>query len=61
MADRALSYLRGQTPQALLTYDGLSDRLRAVEIPARADCPLCGLAPQILDLDESRYERGLAA
>ena len=56
MADLALRVLSGD-PSAfgwVHTYDGKRDVMRAVEVPARADCPLCGRRT-ITNLEESRY------
>ncbi len=57
MADLALDLVSGQHDRtgAIFTYDGLSDRLRSVDVSARAGCPLCGRAPAIFDVHESRY------
>jgi molybdopterin/thiamine biosynthesis adenylyltransferase len=59
MADLCLDLLAGRTDRlgVMHTYDGRSDRLRAVPIAPRAGCVLCGQAPAILDIDESRYMR----
>jgi adenylyltransferase/sulfurtransferase len=40
------------------TYDGRRDRLRAVNVAARASCPLCGASPSLLDIDAERYVFG---
>lgn len=40
----------------LYTFDAAIDRLRAVPVRARADCPLCGDKPSLVTIDESRYE-----
>jgi adenylyltransferase/sulfurtransferase len=55
-ADRAIALLEGDTSVlgSITTYDGRSDRLRVVRVPARADCPLCGSC-QIANLDPHRY------
>ncbi len=57
MADLALSVLTGDADRfgRIYTFDGKSDRLRAVEVSPRADCALCGREPRIGDIDESRY------
>lgn len=57
MADLALRVLSGDASAFgwLYTYDGLKDRLRQVQAAPRTDCPLCGDAPTIADLVESRY------
>ena len=59
-ADLVLRILRGATggesPYGfILTYDGLTDRLRRVGVRPRPDCPLCGAEPTLIELDESRY------
>jgi molybdopterin/thiamine biosynthesis adenylyltransferase len=57
LADLALRVLAGSTSAfgRVTSYDGKRDRLREVELVARADCPLCGERPSIADTDESRY------
>ncbi len=62
MAELALRWLQGDTSAAghVWTYDGSSDRLRQVMVAPRADCPLCGHQPSILDIRESRYLDPLA-
>lgn len=57
MADLALRMLSGDESAAGLvhTYNGLSDRLRSVEVSARDGCPLCGPLRTIFDIDEGRY------
>ena len=61
MADLALRLLTaGESAAApefgrIYTYDGKRDRLRAVDVAARAGCPLCGDQPSIGDTQESRY------
>ena len=57
MADLALRVLSGDASSfgSLYTYDGQNDRLRQVAAAARADCPLCGATPSVLDIRESRY------
>lgn len=56
-ADRALALLRGDESAAgaVITYDGLTDRLRRVPVAPRAACPLCGPARSIRFIDASRY------
>jgi molybdopterin/thiamine biosynthesis adenylyltransferase len=60
MADLALRYLAGDRTACnkIHTYDGRNDRLRAVEVGPRPDCPLCGQST-IQTLDESMYTVGL--
>ncbi len=56
MVDFALSVLAGPAPFGnLARYDGWRDQLRITAIGARADCALCGAAPSIVELSESRY------
>jgi adenylyltransferase/sulfurtransferase len=57
MADFALRALTGHdVPQGLLmTYSALSDRLREVELAVNPRCSLCGPAPSIVQIDETRY------
>lgn len=57
MADLALRVLSSDDGAAgvIHTFDGYADRLRAVPVPPRAACPLCGAEPRIFDTDESRY------
>jgi molybdopterin/thiamine biosynthesis adenylyltransferase len=56
LADLAVRYLLDDDPTgAIYTYDGKRDRLRAVQVPVREDCALCGSRPTITDLDENRY------
>jgi adenylyltransferase/sulfurtransferase len=56
-ADLALRLLAADASVAgrLISYDGLSDRLREVSIPPRDGCSLCGLERSIGDIEESRY------
>lgn len=62
MADLALDVLAGSPRFGLLfSYDGLEDRLRAVEVHARATCPLCGSIARISEIDESSYIRAACA
>jgi len=57
LADLTLRALAGDATafDALYTYDGQADRLRQVKPAPRPDCPLCGVSPSILDIEESRY------
>jgi molybdopterin/thiamine biosynthesis adenylyltransferase len=57
MADLALDCLLGHGDRMglLHTYDGHRDRLRAVPVHARRDCPLCGVAPTLRSLHEEQY------
>jgi adenylyltransferase/sulfurtransferase len=57
MADLALRILAGDGSAygQIHTIDGLGDRLRRVPVAARPGCALCGSAPSISDLAESRY------
>jgi molybdopterin/thiamine biosynthesis adenylyltransferase len=43
------------------TFDGRTDELRLVPFPRRDDCLLCGRAPTIIDLVETRYTGGQPA
>jgi len=62
MADLALCIAAGRSPFGWVhTYDGLSDRLRSVEVPPRKDCPLCGQARGIFEIDETRYTGAICA
>jgi adenylyltransferase/sulfurtransferase len=56
-ADRALRLAGGDRSATghIVTYDGLTDRLREVAVARRADCPLCGDRPTIGAIDVSRY------
>ena len=62
MADLAVDVLLG-TPRfgVLFSYDGLEDRLRAVDVHARDTCPLCGSIARISEIDESSYIRAACA
>ena len=40
------------------TFDGRTDELRLLPVARRGDCLLCGNAPTILDLVETRYTGG---
>ena len=55
-ADRALRLLAGDTTAAsvMVTFDGLRDRLRAIPIPPRRTCPLCGERRTIRVMDAPR-------
>lgn len=57
MADLALSCLLGSCDRqgSIFAYDGKLDRLRRVAVTGRSDCPLCGIRPSIVDIDEARY------
>jgi adenylyltransferase/sulfurtransferase len=56
MAEQALRVVAGISSSGTLhDYDGKTDRLRMISLSARADCPLCGDQPTILDLEEARY------
>ena len=57
MADLALRLLSSDVSATGIvhTYDGLSDRLRSVEVTARPDCALCSQGRTIFDIDEARY------
>jgi molybdopterin/thiamine biosynthesis adenylyltransferase len=62
MAELALRVLSGRAPYAQLwTLDGKTDKLRQIPVHARRDCPLCGSAASIRDIDESRYLSGPCA
>jgi hypothetical protein len=57
MADLALRILTEDSTAygRIYTYDGTSDRLRAVDVTPRAGCPLCSEQRTIFDIQESRY------
>jgi hypothetical protein len=57
-AARALRILAGDASAfgAVVTYDGLRDRLREVPVSRRPACPLCGERRAIRALDAQRYE-----
>jgi molybdopterin/thiamine biosynthesis adenylyltransferase len=57
MADRALSVLLGEPSVfgTLVSYDGKSDRARAISVSARDECTLCGTQRTIHDLSYDRY------
>lgn len=40
---------------SIVTLDGRANRLRRVEVPARADCALCSSRATISEIDETRY------
>jgi adenylyltransferase/sulfurtransferase len=63
MADLALRIATGRAGVAgrVHTYDGLTDRLRAVEVAPRGDCPLCGTSRSIFGIDETRYTGAICA
>jgi adenylyltransferase/sulfurtransferase len=62
MADLALRVVAAEPCYGLVhTYDGLTDRLRSVEVAPRNECPLCGEARSILDIDETRYTGAVCA
>jgi molybdopterin/thiamine biosynthesis adenylyltransferase len=63
MADLVLRIAAGRDGAAgrVHTYDGLTDRLRAVEVAPRRDCPLCGPSRSIFDIDETRYTGAICA
>ena len=56
-ADRALRVLAGDTSVYgnIVTYEGLSDRLREVSVALRGDCELCGRDPNIVRIELGRY------
>jgi adenylyltransferase/sulfurtransferase len=59
-AEMALSAALGETRLSgrVATFDGLSDELRLLPVARREDCVLCGRAPSIVDLVETRYTGG---
>jgi len=63
MADLALRVLLGRPGATgrLFAYDGLTDRLRAVEVAPRASCALCGPRRSIFDIEETRYTAAVCA
>jgi molybdopterin/thiamine biosynthesis adenylyltransferase len=56
-ADRALRILAGDDSAFghIVTFDGRRDELRAIPVRPRRDCPSCGEARTITDLDPNRY------
>ncbi len=56
-ADLALRILADAEPPfgLLHAYDGKTDRLRQVEVAARAACPLCGPRHEIVEVIKERY------
>jgi molybdopterin/thiamine biosynthesis adenylyltransferase len=61
-ADRALRLLEGDASVggSIVTYDGLSDRLRSIPVRPRTPCALCGEARDIVAIDPERYTGGAA-
>jgi adenylyltransferase/sulfurtransferase len=59
-AEMAIAAALGETRLLgrIATFDGRSDELRLLTVPRRLDCELCGRAPTIVDLAESRYTGG---
>jgi molybdopterin/thiamine biosynthesis adenylyltransferase len=59
-AEMALSAALGEARLTgrVATFDGLSDELRLLPVARRNDCVLCGHAPTIVDLVETRYTGG---
>jgi molybdopterin/thiamine biosynthesis adenylyltransferase len=57
MADRALSVLLGDRAVfgSIVSYDGKTDRARAVSVAARAHCALCGPERNIDSISYARY------
>jgi molybdopterin/thiamine biosynthesis adenylyltransferase len=56
MAELGLRTLSaGGASNQLWTLDGKTDTLRKVSVQARPGCPLCGSAPSIHEIEESRY------
>ncbi len=57
-ADRALRVLAGDggVYGSIVTFDGRRDLVRAVAVRARPNCPLCGEARTVRDLDPRRYQ-----
>ena len=56
-ADRAIRILDGDRTAVgtIVTYDGLTDRLREIEVHPRANCALCGAEATIGTIDARRY------
>lgn len=62
MAELGLRTLSaGGACNQLWTLDGKTDTLRQVPVAARAGCALCGSAPSIHEIEESRYLAGASA
>lgn len=63
LADLALSVLSRDVLVfgRIHTYDGLADRLRAVDVAPRPGCALCGPARSIFDIEETRYTGAICA
>ena len=56
MAVHVLRALLSQPFAGLVhTFEGKTGRVRAVSVPARPDCPLCGARATIRDVREARY------
>jgi molybdopterin/thiamine biosynthesis adenylyltransferase len=57
MAELALEALLGSELRRgrIVTFDGRHNRLRDVAVTARPECPLCGAAPTISQIVETRY------
>jgi molybdopterin/thiamine biosynthesis adenylyltransferase len=57
MADLCLAELCGLDAHVghVITVDGRRNHLRKVAVRARSNCPLCGEAPSILNIEETRY------
>lgn len=57
MADLALRALSegGVRYGQIHTYNGQTDRMRSIEVPASTACSLCGTSPSIFDIQENRY------
>lgn len=62
-AEMAIAAALGDTRLAgrVATFDGRTDELRLLPVARRDDCVLCGRAPTIVDLVETRYTGGHAA
>jgi molybdopterin/thiamine biosynthesis adenylyltransferase len=62
-AEMAIAAALGETRLRgkIATFDGRTDALRLVPIARRLDCVLCGRAPSIVDLAETRYIGGQPA
>jgi adenylyltransferase/sulfurtransferase len=56
-ADRVLRILAGDADayRHIVTYDGITDRLRRVAVARRSDCVLCGAEPEIGAISANRY------